>query len=129
MRLRRLLPSALLGATLAGCADLNLTDPNERSTDTFWRTAGDAVAGVNAVYDGLQNNGTVWPLARLRHRPALGHRHDPESLDRSLQLHQVHVHELRLRGEPGDLAAPLPGPLPGQPGHRAGARDRDGRDL
>ncbi len=58
MRLRRLLPSVLLGATLLGCADLNVTDPNEPSTDTFWRTAGDAVAGVNAVYNGLQNNGT-----------------------------------------------------------------------
>src|SRR5881628_2952669 len=58
MRLRRLLPSALLGATLAGCADLNLTDPNEPSTATFWRTAGDAVAGVNAAYNALQNNGT-----------------------------------------------------------------------
>ena len=55
---RRLLPSVLLGATLAGCTDLNLTDPNEPSTDTFWRTAADAVAGVNAVYDGLQSNGT-----------------------------------------------------------------------
>jgi len=48
----------LLVATLAGCADLDLTDPNEPSTDTFWRTGADAVAGVNAVYNGLQNNGT-----------------------------------------------------------------------
>src|SRR6058998_991821 len=58
MRLLRPLPSVLLGATLAGCANLDLTDPNEPSTATFWRTAGDAVAGVNAVYNALQNNGT-----------------------------------------------------------------------
>ena len=58
MRLRRLLPSLLASATLLGCANLDLTDPNEPSTDTFWRTAADAVAGVNAVYNGLQNNGT-----------------------------------------------------------------------
>ena len=58
MRLRRLLPSLLASATLLGCANLDLTDPNEPSTDTFWRTAADAMAGVNAVYNGLQNNGT-----------------------------------------------------------------------
>src|SRR5256885_1992741 len=58
MRLRRLLPSLLAGATLLGCTNLDLTDPNEPSTDTFWQTAADAVAGVNAVYNGLQNNGT-----------------------------------------------------------------------
>jgi hypothetical protein len=58
MNLRRLLPSALLGATLVGCVNLDVTDPNEPSTDTFWRTAGDARAGVNAVYNALQNNGT-----------------------------------------------------------------------
>ena len=58
MRLRRLLPSLLAAAAFAGCTNLDLTDPNEPSTDTFWRTAADAVAGVNAVYNGLQNNGT-----------------------------------------------------------------------
>src|SRR5438046_9401023 len=58
MRLRRLVASLLAGAVLAGCTNLDLTDPNEPSTETFWRTAADAVAGVNAVYNGLQNNGT-----------------------------------------------------------------------
>ena len=58
MRLRRLVASLLAGAVLAGCTNLDLTDPNEPSTKTFWRTAADAVAGVNAVYNGLQNNGT-----------------------------------------------------------------------
>ncbi len=58
MRLRRLLASLLLGATLAGCTNLDLQDPNGPSTGTFWQTAGDALAGVNAAYNALQNNGT-----------------------------------------------------------------------
>src|SRR5881398_3305547 len=58
MRLGRLLASLSLSAALVGCVNLDLTDPNEPSTDTFWQTAADAVAGVNAVYNGLQNNGT-----------------------------------------------------------------------
>src|SRR5439155_190503 len=48
----------LLGATLAGCTNLDLQDPNGPSTGTFWQTAGDALAGVNAAYNALQNNGT-----------------------------------------------------------------------
>src|SRR5207249_2361660 len=35
-----------------------LTDPNEPSTDTFWQTPAQAVAGMNAVYNALDNNGT-----------------------------------------------------------------------
>src|SRR5205814_939568 len=58
MKLRRLLPPALLGATFAGCVNLDLTDPNEPSSDTFWQTPAQAVAGVNAVYNALENNGT-----------------------------------------------------------------------
>src|SRR6266480_2257550 len=57
MRLRRLLPPALLGAMFAGCVNLDLTDPNEPSGDTFWQTPAQAVAGVNAVYNALENNG------------------------------------------------------------------------
>jgi starch-binding outer membrane protein, SusD/RagB family len=56
MTLRRFLP--LCAAALAGCADLDLTNPNQPSSDTFWRSAGDAVAGINATYNALQNNGT-----------------------------------------------------------------------
>src|SRR2546428_1550398 len=58
MSLRRLLPPALVGATLAGCVNLDLTDPNEPSSDTFWQTPAQAVAGVNAAYNALENNGT-----------------------------------------------------------------------
>src|SRR5439155_1500585 len=58
MRLGRLLASLSLSAALVGCVNLDLTDPNEPSTDTFWQTPAQAVAGVNAVYNALENNGT-----------------------------------------------------------------------
>jgi starch-binding outer membrane protein, SusD/RagB family len=67
MRLRRIFPplaaghlalGAALGAALAGCSDLDLTNPNQPSSDTFWQTGSDAVAGINATYNALQNNGT-----------------------------------------------------------------------
>ena len=58
MNLRRLLPTVLVGAAWAGCVNLDLTDPNEPSSDTFWQTPAQAVAGVNAAYNALENNGT-----------------------------------------------------------------------
>lgn len=64
MRLRRLLPSLLASAlaagsvTVTGCAQLDLTNPNQPSTGTFWKTQADAIQGVNAAYNGLMNNGT-----------------------------------------------------------------------
>src|SRR2546428_10153983 len=58
MKLRRLLPPALVGATLAGCVNLDLTDPNEPSSDTFWQTPAQAVAGANAPFNALEDNGT-----------------------------------------------------------------------
>src|SRR5438874_5935318 len=58
MRLRRPFTCLLLGAIFAGCVNLDLTDPNEPSSDTFWQTPAQAVAGVNAVYNALENNGT-----------------------------------------------------------------------
>jgi hypothetical protein len=55
----RLLPALLLGgALLAGCTDLDLTDPNRRTAETFWQTEADALQGVNAAYRALQENGT-----------------------------------------------------------------------
>src|SRR5205807_3019766 len=58
MNLRRFLPTVLVGAGWAGCVNLDLTDPNEPSSDTFWQTPAQAVAGVNAAYNALENNGT-----------------------------------------------------------------------
>jgi tetratricopeptide (TPR) repeat protein len=58
MRLRSFRSSLLLGATLAGCADLELTNPNQPSTGSFWQTRDHAIAGINATYNGLLHNGT-----------------------------------------------------------------------
>jgi hypothetical protein len=59
MSIRRSLPALLLlGAVAAGCTDLDVANPNQPSTGTFWRTSDDAVAGINATYNALQNNGT-----------------------------------------------------------------------
>jgi hypothetical protein len=57
-RLRSLAVLALVAAA-AGCNnDLNLTNPNQPSTATFWKTSTDAVSGVNATYRALEENGT-----------------------------------------------------------------------
>jgi hypothetical protein len=56
MRLR-ILPALLLGATVAGCADLELTNPNQPSTSNYWQTGDQALAGLNATYNGLLHNG------------------------------------------------------------------------
>jgi len=46
-----------LAALAAGCVDLDLTNPNEQTTETFWKTEQDALLGVNATYRALQENG------------------------------------------------------------------------
>src|SRR3954469_6527477 len=71
MRLRRYISAARrrasLGATLVGAAglallgcqnDINITDPNAPSSQTFFKSAGDAEAGVNASYNALLRLGT-----------------------------------------------------------------------
>lgn len=54
---KRLLVPALAAALAAGCADLEITNPNEQTTETFWKSEQDALLGVNAAYRGLQENG------------------------------------------------------------------------
>jgi starch-binding outer membrane protein, SusD/RagB family len=46
-----------LAALAAGCVDLEVTNPNEETRETFWQTEAQAVQGVNAAYRGLQENG------------------------------------------------------------------------
>jgi tetratricopeptide (TPR) repeat protein len=59
LRLLTLAPlGAGLGAALAGCADLDQTNPNGPSTATFWASPEDALRGTNAVYAGLLTHGT-----------------------------------------------------------------------
>lgn len=46
-----------LAALAAGCTDLDVTNPNEETRDTFWQTQEQALLGVNAAYRGMQENG------------------------------------------------------------------------
>ncbi|MGQ0563168.1 MAG: RagB/SusD family nutrient uptake outer membrane protein [Gemmatimonadota bacterium] len=58
LKLNAVLCSLLALLTLSSCADLELTDPNAKTTDTFWKSQDDALAGLNAAYRSLQDNGT-----------------------------------------------------------------------
>ncbi|HEX6374053.1 MAG TPA: RagB/SusD family nutrient uptake outer membrane protein [Longimicrobium sp.] len=58
MKRNRLVPALLAALLLAGCADLTVSDPNQRTADTFWQTEQDALLGINATYRALQENGT-----------------------------------------------------------------------
>lgn len=53
--MKMLVPVA--AALMAGCTDLQVTNPNERTTDTFWQSRSDAEQAINAAYGGLQANG------------------------------------------------------------------------
>jgi starch-binding outer membrane protein, SusD/RagB family len=46
-----------LAALAAGCVDLEVTNPNEETRETFWQTEAQALQGINATYRGLQENG------------------------------------------------------------------------
>src|SRR6195952_3472858 len=44
-------PAGLVLMLLGGCKkDLDIPDPNNLTTETFWKTASDAQQGVNAAY-------------------------------------------------------------------------------
>src|SRR5256886_13811172 len=58
MNLRRFLPTVLVGAGWGGGVILAWPAPTEPSSDTFWQTPAQAVAGVTAAYNALENNGT-----------------------------------------------------------------------
>jgi hypothetical protein len=59
MRFRAFFPALVLGAAVAGCkSDLNVTNPNQLNSQTFWSTSADAQQGVNAIYNGLLQLGT-----------------------------------------------------------------------
>lgn len=53
-----LLAGAMLAAPLAACNDLDVTDPNRQSSESFWRTADDANRGLTATYNALLLLGT-----------------------------------------------------------------------
>lgn len=59
MRIRHsILASLLAGGLLAGCADLDLVNPNQQNGETYWRTAADADRGLTSAYNGLLFLGT-----------------------------------------------------------------------
>lgn len=52
------LTALLTGGLLFSCSESKLLDqvnPNQASTATFWKTADDAVKGINAAYSGMQD--------------------------------------------------------------------------
>src|SRR5258708_3334667 len=50
--------AALAVLTLAGCKkDLTITDPNQITTQAFWKTATDAQQGINAIYSTYHREG------------------------------------------------------------------------
>jgi SusD family. len=58
-KIRSALVCVFAGALLAACTqDLAITNPNQPSTGSFWKTQNDALLGINATYNGLLNNGT-----------------------------------------------------------------------
>ena len=58
-RLRTLALAALVAAAATGCKnDLDVTNPNQPSSASFWKSSDDAVAGINATYRALEENGT-----------------------------------------------------------------------
>jgi starch-binding outer membrane protein, SusD/RagB family len=57
--LHKALAAFLIVGTIAGCTqELDITNPNQPSTNSFWQTQADAISGINATYNGLMNNGT-----------------------------------------------------------------------
>ncbi len=59
MRFNKLYCAVAIGVAVAGCSnDIGVTDPNQPSSQTFWKTQDDAVAGINATYQSLLYLGT-----------------------------------------------------------------------
>ena len=54
MRNRGILAALVATLAAAGCADLEVTNPNQRSSQTFWKTSDDALRGLTATYNALE---------------------------------------------------------------------------
>ena len=75
----RRVAAVLLAPLAAGCTDLDLVNPNEQTTETFWKTEQDALLGINAAYRGLQENGAYgrWLQFAYDMRSDIGHSRSP----------------------------------------------------
>jgi hypothetical protein len=59
MRYKKLFAALAIGVAVTGCNnDLGVTDPNQPSSQTFWKTQADAISGINATYQSLLYLGT-----------------------------------------------------------------------
>jgi hypothetical protein len=59
MRFNKLFGAVAIGVAMAGCTnDIGVTNPNQPSSQSFWKTQADAIAGVNATYQSLLYLGT-----------------------------------------------------------------------
>lgn len=56
MRSFKLLATVAL-LLVIGCTELDLTNPNQRTTDTFWQSQEDALLALTAAYGATQDNG------------------------------------------------------------------------
>jgi hypothetical protein len=79
MRINKLLIPLAAALVVGGCSDLEVTNPSQRTTDTFWRNEADAMTGLNAVYNGLQANGVFgrWIWLTLDARSDIGTSRSP----------------------------------------------------
>jgi tetratricopeptide (TPR) repeat protein len=65
--IKHIVAVAMLLAITAGCkkSDLNTINPNAQTTQTFWKTADDAVKGINAAYGSLIIDGSYMRFTQV----------------------------------------------------------------
>lgn len=57
MRITKIVAPMLAGVMLAGCWDLDVTNPNQQSSQSFWQTSQDANMALTATYNNLLHLG------------------------------------------------------------------------
>jgi len=66
MNIKKILLTTVVGLSFTSCGKkyLELTNPNQQTTATFWKTENDAVMAVNAAYQSLYYDGTFMRFAQ-----------------------------------------------------------------
>src|SRR5688572_6944203 len=66
MNIKKILLTTAIAVSCTSCGKdfLELTNPNQQTTATFWKTENDAVMAVNAVYQSLYYDGTFLRFAQ-----------------------------------------------------------------
>jgi starch-binding outer membrane protein, SusD/RagB family len=138
MRIRRSLTALLAGATLlVGCMDLDVTNPNEQSSESFWRTAEDANRGLVATYNALLLLGVFgrWQAFANDIRSDIGtaevspwgdlanfNRFQLADYNFEVNRH-LWIHNYELVGRANQVIAQVPG-IPADAGFEAGEQER-----